>query len=62
MLSCSCLIQAADGQHLILHPLNTKCLLHHYGSYDKLPHRYEKYQNLFPLCTEIIEKCIGLCA
>ena len=31
--------QAADGQHLILHPLNTKCLLHHYGSYDKLPHR-----------------------
>ncbi|CAI8613486.1 unnamed protein product [Vicia faba] len=30
---------AADGQHLILHPLNTKCLLHHYGSYDKLPHR-----------------------
>ncbi|KAI5436376.1 hypothetical protein KIW84_022740 [Lathyrus oleraceus] len=31
--------QAVDGQHLILHPLNTKCLLHHYGSYDKLPHR-----------------------
>ncbi|KAK2361566.1 RING/U-box superfamily protein [Trifolium repens] len=31
--------QAADGQHIILHPLNTKCLLHHYGSYDKLPHR-----------------------
>lgn len=32
--------QAADGQHLILHPLNMKCLLHHYGSYDMLPPRY----------------------
>lgn len=31
--------QAVDGQHLILHPLNLKCLLHHYGSYDMLPHR-----------------------
>lgn len=31
--------QAVDGQHLILHPLNMKCLLHHYGSYDMLPHR-----------------------
>lgn len=31
--------QAIDGQHLILHPLNMKCLLHHYGSYDLLPHR-----------------------
>lgn len=31
--------QAIDGQHLILHPLNVKCLLHHYGSYDMLPHR-----------------------
>ncbi|PWA75581.1 Zinc finger, C3HC4 RING-type [Artemisia annua] len=31
--------QAADGQHLILHPLNMKCLLHHYGSYDMLPQR-----------------------
>ncbi|XP_050270649.1 uncharacterized protein LOC126714513 isoform X1 [Quercus robur] len=31
--------QASDGQHLILHPLNMKCLLHHYGSYDMLPHR-----------------------
>ncbi|WOL11466.1 RING finger protein 10 isoform X1 [Canna indica] len=29
--------QATDGQHLILHPLNMKCLLHHYGSYDMLP-------------------------
>ncbi|XP_009405452.2 uncharacterized protein LOC103988593 isoform X1 [Musa acuminata AAA Group] len=29
--------QATDGQHLILHPLNMKCLLHHYGSYDLLP-------------------------
>ncbi|XP_004304564.1 PREDICTED: RING finger protein 10-like [Fragaria vesca subsp. vesca] len=31
--------QAADGQHMILHPLNMKCLLHHYGSHDMLPHR-----------------------
>ncbi|XP_072978560.1 uncharacterized protein [Typha angustifolia] len=31
--------QATDGQHLILHPLNMKCLLHHYGSYDMLPPR-----------------------
>ncbi|XP_039009511.1 RING finger protein 10-like isoform X2 [Hibiscus syriacus] len=31
--------QAVDGQHIILHPLNVKCLLHHYGNYDFLPHR-----------------------
>ncbi|XP_059645281.1 uncharacterized RING finger protein P8B7.23 [Cornus florida] len=31
--------QAVDGQHLILHPLNMKCLLRHYGSYEMLPHR-----------------------
>ncbi|KAF8013072.1 hypothetical protein BT93_I1060 [Corymbia citriodora subsp. variegata] len=31
--------QAVDGQNLILHPLNMKCLLHHYGSYDMLPNR-----------------------
>ncbi|XP_027153555.1 RING finger protein 10 isoform X1 [Coffea eugenioides] len=31
--------QAVDGQNLILHPLNMKCLLHHYGSYDRLPNR-----------------------
>ncbi|KAK9272078.1 hypothetical protein L1049_002447 [Liquidambar formosana] len=31
--------QAVDGQHLILHPLNMKCLLHHYGNYEMLPHR-----------------------
>nr|CAD1836664.1 unnamed protein product [Ananas comosus var. bracteatus] len=31
--------QVADGQHLILHPLNMKCLLHHYGGYDMLPPR-----------------------
>ncbi|KAK3183896.1 hypothetical protein Dsin_031182 [Dipteronia sinensis] len=31
--------QAIDGQHLILHSLNVKCLLHHYGSYDMLPQR-----------------------
>ncbi|KAJ0429161.1 putative RING-finger protein Mag2/Rnf10 [Helianthus annuus] len=29
--------QAADGQHLILQPLNMRCLVHHYGSYDRLP-------------------------
>ncbi|KAH9329197.1 hypothetical protein KI387_001305 [Taxus chinensis] len=29
--------QAADGQLVVLHPLNMKCLLHHYGSYDLLP-------------------------
>ncbi|XWS17421.1 hypothetical protein CRYUN_Cryun33cG0065900 [Craigia yunnanensis] len=31
--------QAVDGKHIILHPLNVKCLLHHYGSYDSFPHR-----------------------
>ncbi|XP_057530861.1 uncharacterized protein LOC130809206 [Amaranthus tricolor] len=31
--------QAVDGQPIILHPLNLKCLLHHYGSYDLLPER-----------------------
>ncbi|KAK9050540.1 hypothetical protein SSX86_030488, partial [Deinandra increscens subsp. villosa] len=31
--------QAVDGQLLILHPLNMKCLLHHYGNYDMLPQR-----------------------
>ncbi|XP_021756025.1 RING finger protein 10-like [Chenopodium quinoa] len=31
--------QAVDGQPIILHPLNMKCLLHHYGSYDLLPAR-----------------------
>lgn len=31
--------QAVDGQHFILHPLNMKCLLHHYGNYDMLPLR-----------------------
>ncbi|XP_073022197.1 uncharacterized protein [Primulina eburnea] len=31
--------QVDDGQHLILHPFNMKCLLHHYGSYEKLPNR-----------------------
>ena len=33
------LFQAVDGQPIILHPLNLKCLLHHYGSYDLLPER-----------------------
>ncbi|XP_078441329.1 RING/U-box superfamily protein isoform X2 [Wolffia australiana] len=33
--------QSVDGQHLILHPLNMKCLLHHYKSYDALPERIE---------------------
>ncbi|PON35517.1 TNF receptor-associated factor, partial [Parasponia andersonii] len=31
--------QAADGQHIILHPLNMKCLLYHFGSHDLLPDR-----------------------
>ncbi|KAL8474902.1 hypothetical protein ACS0TY_031354 [Phlomoides rotata] len=31
--------QAVDGQHLILHPFSMKCLLHHYGSYERLPNR-----------------------
>jgi len=31
--------QSADGQFLILHPLNMKCLLHHYGSHNLLPSR-----------------------
>ncbi|XP_042501141.1 RING finger protein 10 isoform X2 [Macadamia integrifolia] len=31
--------QVDDGQHLILHPLNLKCLLHYYGGYDLLPSR-----------------------
>lgn len=31
--------QAVDGQHLILHPLNMKCLLHHYRDRDMLPYR-----------------------
>ncbi|KAM7250447.1 hypothetical protein ACFE04_022330 [Oxalis oulophora] len=31
--------QATDGQHIILHPLNMKCLLQYYGSYNVLPHR-----------------------
>lgn len=31
--------QVDDGQHLILHPFNMKCLLHHYGSYERLPNR-----------------------
>ncbi|KAL6587071.1 hypothetical protein OROMI_000049 [Orobanche minor] len=31
--------QAIDGQHLILHPLSMKCLLHHYGNYENLPNR-----------------------
>ncbi|KAL2636037.1 hypothetical protein R1flu_007516 [Riccia fluitans] len=33
--------QSADGQSLILHPLNVKCLLHHYGSYEALPDSLE---------------------
>lgn len=31
--------QAVDGQHLILHSLNMKCLLQHYGRHDLLPPR-----------------------
>lgn len=29
--------QAADGQPVILHPLNMKCLIQHYGGYESLP-------------------------
>lgn len=29
--------QAADGQWLFLHPVNLRCLLHHYGSYAACP-------------------------
>jgi len=29
--------QASGGQHIYLHPLNMKCLLHQYGSYDRCP-------------------------
>ncbi|CAM0945678.1 unnamed protein product [Alopecurus aequalis] len=29
--------QVFDGQHLILHPLNMKCLLNHFGCSDMLP-------------------------
>ncbi|KAG0455111.1 hypothetical protein HPP92_024403 [Vanilla planifolia] len=31
--------QAIDGQPLILHPLNMRCLLHHFGNHDMLPPR-----------------------
>ncbi|KAL6507253.1 hypothetical protein OROGR_023448 [Orobanche gracilis] len=35
--------QAIDGQHLILHPLSMKCLLHHYGNYENLPNSIENF-------------------
>ncbi|KAL5208765.1 hypothetical protein ABZP36_033200 [Zizania latifolia] len=38
--------QVSDGQHLILHPLNMKCLINHYGSVDMLPSR---------ICGKILE-------
>ena len=45
----TCLFQAADGQHLILHPLNMKCLLHHYGL-DRVkiyfPYMLRKWKNV----------------
>ncbi|KAL6899859.1 hypothetical protein ACP4OV_006517 [Aristida adscensionis] len=31
--------QVSDGQHLILHPLNMRCLLNHYGGPEMLPPR-----------------------
>ncbi|CAM8902099.1 unnamed protein product [Rhodiola kirilowii] len=31
--------QSVDGQNLILHPLNMRCLLHHYGNCNMLPNR-----------------------
>lgn len=43
-VSCYVLIlQAVDGQHLILHPLSMKCLLNHYGHSDKLPSRFGNF-------------------
>lgn len=33
--------QSADGQFLILHPLNMKCLLQYYGDYESLPSSIE---------------------
>lgn len=33
--------QSADGQFLILHPLNMKALLQHYGDYESLPSSIE---------------------
>eukprot|EP00250_Pteridium_aquilinum_P015535 c22636_g1_i1 orf=105-2864(+) len=38
---CYAFFQCADGQPLIMHPLNMKCLLQHYGSYEKLPSRLQ---------------------
>merc|ERR1719193_1026085 len=29
--------QASDGQHIYLHPLNMKCLVHQFGSYERCP-------------------------
>lgn len=50
--------QSADGQFLILHPLNMKCLLHHYGSHNLLPSRIGgKILQLEPITqTEAIRK------
>ncbi|KAF5755436.1 putative RING-finger protein Mag2/Rnf10 [Helianthus annuus] len=51
--------QAADGQHLILQPLNMRCLVHHYGSYDRLPQCHEeaisRYLSHFSLTTTFQE-------
>ncbi|KAH7422956.1 hypothetical protein KP509_12G033200 [Ceratopteris richardii] len=38
---CCAFFQSADGQPLIMHPLNMKCLLQHYGSYENLPCRLQ---------------------
>ncbi|KAI5074711.1 hypothetical protein GOP47_0010672 [Adiantum capillus-veneris] len=38
---CYAFFQCADGQPLIMHPLNMKCLLQHYGSYENLPSRLQ---------------------
>lgn len=38
---CYAFFQCADGQPLIMHPLNMKCLLQHFGSYENLPSRLE---------------------
>lgn len=47
--------QAADGQHLILHPLNMKCLLYNYGRYDMLPHRFGQNSYSFNVLIGVLE-------
>ncbi|KAH7414693.1 hypothetical protein KP509_14G006200 [Ceratopteris richardii] len=41
MVNAVLFFQGADGQPLIMHPLNMKCLLQHYGNYENLPCRLQ---------------------